>query len=598
MIDKTLIPANFGDGGGEVVTLPSSWRRAVVSSEKDSQTEPVVLKARGMQEPAITEMEVQTETIEEGGMAEQLPLVSNNFTESVELTNFLLQSTPLLEEQLLRNVNSSAFDKHDVSWEEQHDQVDCLHALKHSVPLSNTATAAASSLDSCSAVAWNASGTVVAAAYSPFDAHNWPDGESVLCTWSVFRRSMDPSKADLALALSSSLTSLAFHPTDPSVLAGGACNGDVLLFDLSQKDDQLWAKSSLSSYTHQEPVLQVAWSSTPLHGRVLCSISADGKMLVWTVANKLLHPVLGFKLPKPVASKTFIEGGACFAFSREDPTTFVAGLEAGKIFKCSLFANEERRAEVVRMQRGDLPWDDAAAALMTRVPAAHYHRLKARVEKEAVLARENIVTLGSVYAASPDQDLLFRSPVAFPLAPHGGPVYGAHFSPFHRNVVLSVSTDSSVRIYNVLNPRPLLVLEPTTASLFACAWSPFRPLVFAVAAADGNLYIYDLKRNKGRPEVTLKVTTDKSAVYSVAFNPRSSELLTTADGQGVVKVWRLSGALSTMVPRELEALDALATTRAAATADDGDDDSEGDGYGDGDDDNRRRESDNEEAGGF
>ena len=34
-----------------------------------------------------------------------------------------------------------------------------------------------------------------------------------------------------------------------------------------------------------------------------------------------------------------------------------------------------------------------------------------------------------------------------------------------------------------------------------------RPLVFAVGDADGNLHVYDLKRSRGRPEVTLKVTS-------------------------------------------------------------------------------------------
>ena len=55
-----------------------------------------------------------------------------------------------------------------------------------------------------------------------------------------------------------------------------------------------------------------------------------------------------------------------------------------------------------------------------------------------------------------------------------------------------------------------------------------------------NLYIFDLKKSKGRPEVTLKVTTDKSAVTSVSFNPMSPELLATADSQGAIKIWRLS----------------------------------------------------------
>ena len=52
----------------------------------------------------------------------------------------------------------------------------------------------------------------------------------MLCTWSLFRRQLDPSKADTAIELPDCLTCLAFHPVDPSLLAGGAYNGDVMLW--------------------------------------------------------------------------------------------------------------------------------------------------------------------------------------------------------------------------------------------------------------------------------------------------------------------------------------------------------------------------------
>ena len=83
--------------------------------------------------------------------------------------------------------------------------------------------------------------------------------------------------------------------------------------------------------------------------------------------------------------------------------------------------------------------------------------------------------------------------------------------------------------------------------------------------ADGNLHVYDLKRSRGRPEATLKVrvaalvvlallvahspllpfllpqvTSDRSPVYAVAFNPRSPQLVATADGQGWRRLFELS----------------------------------------------------------
>eukprot|EP00965_Chrysotila_dentata_P240336 6203647-Pleurochrysis_carterae.AAC.1 len=86
-----------------------------------------------------------------------------------------------------------------------------------------------------------------------------------------------------------------------------------------------------------------------------------------------------------------------------------------------------------------------------------------------------------------------------------------------RAILYSCRPQSSLTASLVM---PNHLFAPSPALRFSVrANNPFAPKVVPVRAKF----------------VTLKVTTDKSAVYSVAFNPRSSELLTTADGQGVVK---------------------------------------------------------------
>ena len=40
---------------------------------------------------------------------------------------------------------------------------------------------------------------------------------------------------------------------------------------------------------------------------------------------------------------------------------------------------------------------------------------------------------------------------------------------------------------------PLLSVEPSGGYLFSLQWSPTRPLVFALATADGQVVLYDLK---------------------------------------------------------------------------------------------------------
>ena len=253
------LAANFTDSDAAAhnpVGFQSSWRQSVETSDADMQTDELQVAHQRTQHPKCKDMEVQAEPA-----AAVVPMVRAGFGKLSELDAFLQQCTPLLESQLRRNLTSRAFEGHDVSWEEQHDQVSCLHSLRHQGAL------ASASPEACTAVAWNAPGTVIAAAYGALDRNDWPHTPSMLCCWSVFRRSLDPAKADVAIELPGCLTCLAFHPEDPSLLAGGAYNGDVFLWRIGEKGgDPLVAKSVLTNYTHHEPVLQMAWTRDPQRG--------------------------------------------------------------------------------------------------------------------------------------------------------------------------------------------------------------------------------------------------------------------------------------------------------------------------------------------
>lgn len=99
-----------------------------------------------------------------------------------------------------------------------------------------------------------------------------------------------------------------------------------------------------------------------------------------------------------------------------------------------------------------------------------------------------------------------NNPITFSYEAHVGPVQGLDFSPSHRNLFLSCSTDATsmyrkllymliirlVRIYHLLKSKPLVIISPSGGYLFGVGWSPSRPLVFAAASDDGNLYLYDL----------------------------------------------------------------------------------------------------------
>ena len=242
-------------------------------------------------------------------------------------------------------------------------------------------------------------GSAAAAAYGALDRADWPAGcESMLCTWSVWRRQLDPKRADVALPLADCLTCLAYHPEDPSVLAGGAYNGEVLLWNFAADgDDALWGKSVMSGYSHHEPVLQLAWTKAPPGGGgghlgyIVVSVGGDGKVLCWEPSAMAL-PAQGFasaaarRQPALAMSGGGLIAGGCALGSAADPSTFVVGLEHGEVLKCGLGANELRSAEAVRRQHS-MCRGRTAPPRCSRACRAQFPRLKQKIDRQAVLKR-------------------------------------------------------------------------------------------------------------------------------------------------------------------------------------------------------------------
>jgi WD40 repeat protein len=191
---------------------------------------------------------------------------------------------------------------------------------------------------------------------------------------------------------------------------------------------------------------------------------------------------------------------------------------------------------------------------------------------------------------------VFPSASSFAFVPHTGAVFGAQFSPFHRNIFITCSTDGSVRIYNSLNPSPLYYFTPNPTSmnyLYQVAWSPGRPLVFACSDAEGYIYVYDLVHSREKPFLVQKhapagtstsnsssssasgyiasaavsssstassssaSASIKSPVVALSFNPKDPSVLVSADIAGRICMWQLSPQLSVLQNGEINAIDKM-----------------------------------------
>ncbi|XP_029776928.1 WD repeat-containing protein 34, partial [Suricata suricatta] len=492
-----------------VASVPSQWRgvQGIGRETRSCQTVSIATAEASVQTRKHADAEVQTEAPVPGGV------LSAAQHDSPGLAAFLRRVEAMVIRELKKNWQSHAFDGFEVHWTEQQPTVTCLHTLGYP-PAQGQGLHVTS-------VSWNTTGSVVACAYGRLDDGDWSTLKSFVCAWNLDRRGLNPWQPSAVVEAPSAVMSLAFHPTQPSHVAGGLYSGEVLVWDVSHPEDPLLWRTGLTDDTHTDPVYQVVWLPEPRHRHrfQVLSVAADGKVLLWRAGGAgQLELTEGFalatqqlprntKLKKPPRGETEV-GATAVAFSGFDPSLFVLGTEGGFPLKCSLAAEE---------------------AALTRTPSS----------------------------------VPLRAPAQFTFSPHGGPIYSVSCSPFHRNLFLSAGTDGHVHLYSMLQAQPLASLQLSCKYLFAVRWSPVRPLVFAAASGEGDVQLFDLQRSSQKPTVSIRQTQDESPVYCLEFNHQQTQLLAAGDARGTVKVWQLSTEFTEQGARETEDLEQLAAEVAA-----------------------------------
>ncbi|XP_055397293.1 cytoplasmic dynein 2 intermediate chain 2 isoform X2 [Bubalus kerabau] len=352
-----------------VASVPSQWRgvQGIRGETKSCQTASIATAEASVQARKHVDAEVQTEA------PEPVSLPSVPRYNGPQLAAFLRKVEAMVTRELNKNWQSHAFDGFEVNWAEQQQTVTCLHTLSYP-------PAQGQGLH-VTGVSWNSTGSVVACAYGRLDDGDWSTLRSFVCAWNLDRRGLSPQQPSAVVEVPSAAMCLAFHPTRPSLVAGGLYSGEVLVWDMSRPEDPLVWRTGLTDDTHTDPVYQVVWLPEPRHNHrfQVLSVAADGKVLLWQgVGAGRLQLSAGFalavqqlprntKLKKPSRGETEV-GTTAVAFSSFDPSLFVLGTEGGFLLKCSLTAEE---------------------AAVTRMPSS----------------------------------VPLRAPAQFTFAPHGGPIY-------------------------------------------------------------------------------------------------------------------------------------------------------------------------------
>ncbi|NXI45609.1 WDR34 protein, partial [Galbula dea] len=514
------LAAMFTDGTAPGTNVQSLWRTARNASceAKGCQTGKISTAETAVQSNTSRDAAVQTDQSKDAVQDFQQE-VQVDYT---SLLSFLQRVENAIIKELSKNWRSHAFDGFEVNWTDQNETVLCLHTLSH--------PEAQDQKLQVTSVSWNATGSILACSYGRLDSGDWSTENSYVCTWNVDRRGLNPQRPDLVVDVPSSVMCLAFHPSQPSLIAGGLFSGELVVWDTSRREDPVIWCTGMTDDTHTDPVYQVHWLPDAKHRNhfQLLSVSTDGKILVWKeerggrLALAKGFAMVAQQIPRSTQLKKFTWGAAAvgvtsLSFSHFEPHVFVAGVEGGYSLRCSTAAE---------------------------TPALH----------------------------GTGSSVPLRAPAELAFSPHGGPVYSVSCSPFHRqNLFLSCGTDGQVHLHSMLQTQPLLSLQLSKKYLFCVRWSPVRPLVFAAASGEGNLllpsvfcftgdvHLFDLEKSSQKPAVSLRQVVDDCPVYCLEFNIKQTQLLAAGDATGTVKVWQLSSDFTEQGHREMNHLEQLAS---------------------------------------
>lgn len=241
------------------------------------------------------------------------------------------------------------------------------------------------------------------------------------------------------------------------------------------------------------------------------------------------------------------------SFSPVDPFLFVVGCETGVVMR----AFRPPPGAAFGKPQGHYSWKSSAVDILDQLAANSRLQLQNHVEQYCRQSGVKEVTAEVVFQSKPDPNMIFPPPKTTELEGHTGSVTVAEFSPFHRKLLLTGAIDGSIKLYDVLQQRPLQTFFPPAKHISACAisaasWSSARPCVFAIAMEMGGVYIYDLLQNRQEPVLQLPLAASGSQrVTRLSFNPKQRGLIAVGDANGRVRSFRLPFKLSMQQKEEV-----------------------------------------------
>ncbi|XP_012261873.2 cytoplasmic dynein 2 intermediate chain 2-like isoform X1 [Athalia rosae] len=342
-----------------------------------------------------------------------------------------------------------------------------------------------------SCISWSAAGGTLALSYSATYHDTWCDHVSRIKFYNITTENQSAPASSTTLQVNACVTTLAYHPTEPSILAAGLFNGDVLVCNL--KEDKTSCPIQLGGHSDSLSVLQ--WHLKLLNSAsTLVTASRDGYIFIHKfIANFTTvelhrrlkigkeHNPMEKSRPRSVSGRRerADECGlsvTALDFSTKDPTTFVIGTSCGGLYQCSI--------------DHDAPIEGTIDTF---------------------------------------------DPVVNDYERHQGSITSVMFTALGDRFVTS-ATDKEIRIYNVMQfiSWHTILVEDTSIGL---SWVPGNQEIIAAFGAGQTITFYNLETCKS---VTNSLLDNSSKDTScLKFNTKR-DLLAIGDTYGSLGVWKLS----------------------------------------------------------
>lgn len=264
---------------------------------------------------------------------------------------------------------------------------------------------------------WNASGSFFVAAYGNREDCGFSNRPGLIEIWDVIIENEKQSieQPTFCEEYESELTCVACHPQNPDMFTVGSKSGEIVAYEIEDNRLCIRAISKIGNYFHNAAITSILWHFSKCEREWnLISMGFDGKLLTWTMSNKLELPVRGYILKaekrqveneNEVLNRPHFVGTAMSAHDEGDILVICIGCDCG----CVLLSRQPQQQQPLRnIDLGlSMKWSPNAINIIENILPNHREKVMRRAENQAKLKKKKGVDSNTVHELGMPIDLMY-----------------------------------------------------------------------------------------------------------------------------------------------------------------------------------------------